>query len=926
MPPAAEGPSTGIRNRSVTGDADDAAVVLGVAHGERRPLFFAPPPSSEPGASVGEAIHEAFVIDGSPAQVFVVGRLGSLVGTILGIGIGISLIADGTTAGNGLAVLAAICGVVAGQLLLRKSTIPMWALDGMLVFCNVVIALGGVHSPALRTMLPAIYTALGTGVFLIRRLRASLLHLAIDAVGYAYVLWQGPDVRAPFTRWLAVIAMVLISGMFLRWLVGRVTSLATTEHAARLEAVRSTTDLERVSEAKSAFLARMSHELRTPLNVVVGFADVLRDGLVGPLTGRQQGYVDDIAGSGRDLLLLVDQLLDVTKVEAGELDLVMHRVDVADAVSDAELLVRARAREAGVALRLDRPPTPVLADADALRLRQIAWNLLGNAVKFTPRGGSVDVKVTADDHWIRVSVHDTGPGIAPSEQDRIFEQYQQGQAASGGSGIGLALSRRLIEAHGGRLEVVSELGAGSTFTCSLPRRRPANDGLGDEVEAEGPEPMAWSDLEQALLVPGSVANRRTMAHVGQRFALSSAALLPVLALVTPGAVAPRLAVTALGATAGVAAVLLGRHAQNLPNRAVDLLGVFGALAVSTAVLLTNPFDDLVALAYGWMILASSALLTGRRVAAQVLTVLVAYALVLGIDQTARPLDHWIAIAMLVVVDAVVVGYIAGRLREVMSEALGARLEAEAARSQVEAVSAHKSDFLANTSHELCTPLNAIIGFAQVLRDEVTGPLETRQADYLEDILVSGQQLLALITDLLDLAKLEAGRLPRTTRPTSITSLVQNVATELGGTAQRRSIQLLIDAPEELPTVDADPTNLYHALSNLIANGIKFTSDGGRVEVQARLAGERVLLSVRDNGIGILPEQRAQLFEAFHQGARPLPQHARGGTGLGLTLAKGLVELEGGHIAVESTPDVGSTFTIELPVHAVAAAVPAEAAW
>jgi signal transduction histidine kinase len=121
-------------------------------------------------------------------------------------------------------------------------------------------------------------------------------------------------------------------------------------------------------------------------------------------------------------------------------------------------------------------------------------------------------------------------------------------------------------------------------------------------------------------------------------------------------------------------------------------------------------------------------------------------------------------------------------------------------------------------------------------------------------------------------------------------------------------------------------NLYHALSNLIANGIKFTSDGGRVEVLARQAGDRVLLSVRDNGIGILPEQRPHLFEAFHQGSRPLPSHARGGTGLGLTLARGLVELEGGRIAVESTPDVGSTFTIELPVQPVPAAVAAEAAW
>jgi signal transduction histidine kinase len=874
---------------------------------------------------VGEAIHEAFVIDGSPAQAWVVGRLGALVGTILGVGIGISLIADNPASPrNTLAIVAAISGVVAGQVLLRNSRLPMWLLDLALVFANVVLAVGGVHSAALRTLLPAVYTSLGTGVFLIRRLRASLCHLALVGAGYAYVLWR-VSTRAPFTRWVAVVSLMLIAGMFLRWLVGRVTSLATTEHAARLEAVRATGELERVSEAKSAFLARMSHELRTPLNVVVGFSDVLRDGLVGPLTPRQQGYVDDIAGSGRDLLRLVDQLLDVTKVEAGELDLVLSRTDVADAVSDAELLVRARAREAGVSLRVDRPPTSVLADADPLRIRQVAWNLLGNAVKFTPRGGSVDVRVSVDDERVRVSVHDTGPGIAAHEQQRIFEQYQQGTAAEGGSGIGLALSRRLMEAHGGTLTVESEVGRGSTFSFELPRHH--TPGAGTEPEEDLAEsPASWGDLEQALLVPGSVANLRTLAAVGQRFANSAMVLLPVLALITPAAAAPRLAVAGVAILAGLVSWALGREADDIPYRAIDLIGGVGTLAVSVAVLLTNPFDDLVALAYGWPILASSALLTGRRIATHVLNALVFYGVVLAIDHTGRPLDHWLAVAMMITVDAVVVGYVAGRLREVMSEALSARLAAEAARARVEAVSAHKSDFLANTSHELCTPLNAIIGFAQVLRDEVTGPLEPKQAEYLEDILVSGQQLLALITDLLDLAKLEAGRLPTEQRPTSLTSLVQNVAAELTPIAHRRSISVIVDAPESLPTVDADTSNLYHALSNLIANGIKFTSDGGRVEVQARVAGDRVLLSVRDNGIGILPEQRPHLFEAFHQGSRPVPVHARGGTGLGLTLAKGLVELEGGRIAVESTPDVGSTFTIELPLPGVPAVAAAEAAW
>ena len=912
------GPDPLVRNRSVIPSTDDAPVVLGVADRERRPLFFAPPPSSQPGASVGEAIYEAFVVTGSPGQRFVVGRLGALVGTILGIGIGVCLLHDPSGGDNTMAVVGSVAGVLAGQLLMHKAVMPMWVLDGLLVVANIVVAIGGANNEVMLTLLPAVYVSLGTAVFLIRRLSTSLAHLVIIAASYSYALAAGPPQANPLTRWVAVVAAVVISGLFVRWIVAKVIDLATAEHEASAEAVRTTAELERVSEAKSAFLARMSHELRTPLNVVVGFADVLRDGLVGPLTARQQSYVQDIAGSGRDLLRLVDQLLDVSKVEAGELDLELTRVDVADAVSDAELLVRGHARDQGVALRVTRPATAVLADADSLRIRQVAWNLLGNAVKFTPRGGSVDVVVRADAEWIRVSVRDTGPGIHPSEQARIFEQYEQGRAATGGSGIGLALCRRLIEAHGGALHVDSTPGHGSTFTFELPRR--ASLGTVESTTELAPDPVAWADLEQGLLVPGSLANRRTMAKVGEGFAWSAAILLPVLALITPGDVATRLQVAGLAVAAAVIAVLLRSMRDGMPMLAVDLIGFIGTAGVSAAIYLATGFSDLVALTYGWAILAHSALVNPRRIAVQVLTVLACHAVVLVVADTPRPVDHWVAVALLVTVNTVVVGWVAGRLREAMTEALGARLAAEGTRSQVEAISTHKSDFLANTSHELCTPLNAIIGFTQVLRDEVTGPLEPKQAEYLEDILVSGQQLLALISDLLDLAKLEAGRLPSSPQVTSVASLVHHVVAELTPLAGRRGIQLLVDADEDLATVEADTHNLYHALSNLLANGIKFTSDGGRVEVLARQSGERVLLSVRDNGIGILPDQRAHLFEAFHQGSRPVPPHARGGTGLGLTLARGLVELEGGQISLESTPDVGSTFTIELPVPVAAATV------
>ena len=309
---------------------------------------------------------------------------------------------------------------------------------------------------------------------------------------------------------------------------------------------------------------------------------------------------------------------------------------------------------------------------------------------------------------------------------------------------------------------------------------------------------------------------------------------------------------------------------------------------------------------------------------QITMVLVAHVAVLALLDSPGAVDRWLGIAMLVCVNGVMVSWVSGRLREVITESLGARLAAEGARSQVEIVSAHKSDFLANISHELCTPLNAVIGFTQVLQDPRTGPLNRKQAEYLEDILDSGQQLLALITDLLDLAKIEAGRLPRSPQQTELAMLIHNVVVDLGSGAARRDIRVEVEAPADLPTVEADPTHVYHALANLLANAIKFTSDGGRVDVLARDVGGRVLVSVRDTGIGILPEQRDHLFEAFHQGSRPLPPHARGGTGLGLTLAKGLIELEGGEITLESTPDVGSTFTICLPVRQLVGAEQAAA--
>lgn len=899
--------------------------MTGAANGGRRPWFFAAPPSSRPGATLGEAIHEAFVIEGSPAQRVVIAKVGALVAVILGVGVTLSIVIPGEVSTHDVgALVAAAVACSAAVVLTRGWAPPVVALDLTLVGAMVLLAVVGAHGGQIVVHLPAIYVMLGTATFMIRPLRASLRHMVFIGASWAYALGLGDPISAPLTRWVAVMAAVLVSGLFVRWLVERVTDLATAEHASRQDVERSTRELERQSHEKSEFLARMSHELRTPLNVVVGFAEVLRDGLGGPLTERQRNHVEDIAGSGRDLLFLVDELLDVSKVEAGEMDLAIVRTDLTEVVLGAEALLQGRARDAGVALVVRRPSGPVVADADPLRIRQVVWNLVGNALKFTPRGGSVVVTVEGDERHVRVHVRDSGPGISPEEQDRIFELYVQGATAGEGSGIGLALSRRFVHAHGGRLWLESRPGDGSTFSFEIPRHgsTPTTGPLAPG--GADPDEVAWADVDQAILVPGSTANRRAVAYVGRWFANAAAILLPALAVITPGPVAVRAAIVVHGLAALSVSRLLGRAHTPPPLLVLDLLSLFGTVAISAGVIVAGQYGDLVALGYGWTVLASGALHTAPRVLAQMAVVFGCYAAALLISRPDQPVDHFLAVAMLVSANVVVVGWVGGRLREAISELFGARLAAEVARSRVARVSAHKSEFLANTSHELCTPLNAIIGFTQVLRDERTGPLTERQAQYLEDILESGQALLALITDLLDLAKLEAGRLPRSPQPVSVATLVDAAVAEVGPVAQRRSIAVVPELPADLPTVHADPTHLYHALHGLVANGVKFTSDGGRVEVRARATTDRLRVSVRDTGIGILPEQRPHLFEAFHQGTRPLPPHARGGTGLGLTLAKGLIELEGGTIEVDSTPDVGSTFTIELPLPhaALSSAAPA----
>jgi len=234
--------------------------------------------------------------------------------------------------------------------------------------------------------------------------------------------------------------------------------------------------LEVASQHKSEFLANMSHELRTPLNAIIGFSEVLTERMFGELNEKQEEYLKDIYGSGTHLLSLINDILDLSKIEAGRMELEVTDFDLPTAIDNALTLVRERAGRRGITLQRTVDKRLGQVRGDERKIRQVILNLLSNAIKFTPEGGRIEVTATQGDRAVEVSVSDTGVGIASEDQEAVFEEFRQVGGAdkkAEGTGLGLALCRKFVELHGGRIWVRSQVGAGSTFTFMLPLARPS---------------------------------------------------------------------------------------------------------------------------------------------------------------------------------------------------------------------------------------------------------------------------------------------------------------------------------------------------------------------------------------------------------------------------------------------------------------------
>jgi signal transduction histidine kinase len=807
-----------------------------------------------------------------------------------------------------LALALAVGAIGFGVLLVRRpGVLPLSILDALLVGTDALLVVVCKYVPALQVAFPSIYLMIGCVLFALRSWRAIVGHLLVVGASYAGVLYVSPTGFAPASHWCALMIVTVAMGQLVRWLVATIGGLAADERVARSQAEAATAELERQNQAKNTFLARMSHELRTPLNAVLGFADLLRDPLSGPLNPAQQEYAGDISSSTRHLVTLVDDVLDLADVEGGSPRLALAPLDIGSVIEDSLAMLRDRAAAKQLRLSADVEPGISGVVADQTRLRQVVLNLVANAIQYTPDRGRVDVRAWTTKGRVNVAVSDTGIGVAPKDRERVFEEYGQSPGTTGGTGLGLPLARRFVELHGGRLSMHERAGGGSVFEFDIPIDPLPAPGAVSAFDDSG------NDADySAYFLPMTQANIDLITRIAGRNCVAGGALGILLGLLTPWPWPGRL----VAIVAGLLLVLFSTRGGHLMRgrtaRQMEVAAYVLIAGITLLAYLIRDIADIVPLTYAWVTMLSFALWPIRRAVLHLTAVGGCYALLLIRLHPPMSAGHWLSIMTVLAFNAEMVTWTTSRVRTAVAAEQAAHRGARQLREQAEMTSRHKSAFLANMSHELRTPLGAIMGFTDLLAEEMAGALSQRQHEYLRDIGEAAHQLLTIINDVLDAAKIDAGKLALELDVVAVRELLER-AVRAGSPRTGRGVPAVsIEVEQGAEYVVADRQRLQQVLTQLVSNAVKFSPEGGQIALRARCADDGQLhISVADAGIGIVPEQLGQIFDAFHRGTRRPSAEIASGTGLGLALAKSIVEMHGGRIWVTSQPDRGSTFTVAL---------------
>ena len=700
--------------------------------------------------------------------------------------------------------------------------------------------------------------------------------------------------------WLRWWAVLLFAGLALTagYILYRYKTHKQAERIAQLQ---------QVDKMKDEFLANTSHELRTPLNGIIGIAESLLDGVAGPVSDKMRENLSMIGGSGRRLANLVNDILDLSKLQKGDMILQKHAVNLYKIAENVLFLSRGLMGGKTLILENRIPPDLPLAEADENRLQQVFFNLLGNAIKFT-ESGSVVVSATVADAFLKITVTDTGIGIPTDKLADIFKAFEQVDASTareyGGTGLGLSVTKQLVEQHGGQLSVTSEPGAGSAFTFTVPvttaMETPHRESqiaiirtpVEDEVQVASPPEQQdqdkLGDQPTILVVDDELVNRQVIKnHLEmQQFRIEIAEDGPTaLAKIKAAQDLPDLILldVMMPRMTGYEVCQILRQdypAHTLPiiiltakNQLVDLLQGFASGANDY---LTKPFSK-------------------QELLARVDTHLKIAKLASYLDKTNNQLNCAI------------------------EELNQANNELSFSVRELSHAMHLKNALMANMNHEFNTPLNAILLYSEMVQEEMEDDGVRTYLESLENIHSAGLNLKNLLHRILQVIHIESESLQVEMRTFPFKQLMDQALSLIEAKVATNKNRLRVEYTQEIGEIRSDFSKLQQTLFNLLDNATKFTKAGTIVVIIGKVQHDKqdwVEIIIRDTGIGITQEQLDLVFRVFTQ-ADSSKTRAYGGLGIGLTIVKAFSDLLGGHLRLESEKNKGTTVYYEFPADGVA---------